>query len=197
MPFGATAACDGGSDALSAVGAGARARRARARGQRWRAARPAAMRVRADARRLARAASCRRPAPARAIAIGASTASWRCPTRPRATTRTTCTARARSSIPRPSTGTTRDWRGRPWHEAVIYELHVGTFTPEGTLRRRRRAAAAAGGARHHRDRADAARRLPRHAQLGLRRRAAVRAGRRLRHARGPEAPRRRRARAWA
>jgi maltooligosyltrehalose trehalohydrolase len=26
------------------------------------------------------------------------------------------------------------WRGRPWEEAVIYELHVGTFTPEGTLR---------------------------------------------------------------
>lgn len=26
-----------------------------------------------------------------------------------------------------------DWRGRPWHEAVIYELHVGTFTPEGTF----------------------------------------------------------------
>src|SRR5688500_1076254 len=25
------------------------------------------------------------------------------------------------------------WRGRPWHEAVIYELHVGTFSPEGTL----------------------------------------------------------------
>ena len=24
------------------------------------------------------------------------------------------------------------WRGRPWREAVIYELHVGTFTPEGT-----------------------------------------------------------------
>jgi 1,4-alpha-glucan branching enzyme/maltooligosyltrehalose trehalohydrolase len=24
------------------------------------------------------------------------------------------------------------WRSRPWHEAVIYELHVGTFTPEGT-----------------------------------------------------------------
>ncbi|HEU4460836.1 MAG TPA: malto-oligosyltrehalose trehalohydrolase [Methylibium sp.] len=23
------------------------------------------------------------------------------------------------------------WRGRPWHEAVIYELHVGTFTDEG------------------------------------------------------------------
>src|SRR5690606_27670257 len=26
-----------------------------------------------------------------------------------------------------------DWRGRPWHEAVCYELHVGTFTPEGTF----------------------------------------------------------------
>ena len=24
------------------------------------------------------------------------------------------------------------WRGRPWHEAVLYELHLGTFTPEGT-----------------------------------------------------------------
>ncbi|HXS53357.1 MAG TPA: malto-oligosyltrehalose trehalohydrolase [Usitatibacter sp.] len=27
-----------------------------------------------------------------------------------------------------------EWRGRPWHEAVVYELHVGTFTPEGTFR---------------------------------------------------------------
>ncbi|MCG6122296.1 MAG: malto-oligosyltrehalose trehalohydrolase [Microvirga sp.] len=26
------------------------------------------------------------------------------------------------------------WRGRPWSEAVIYELHVGTFTPEGGFR---------------------------------------------------------------
>src|SRR5258708_38542601 len=26
------------------------------------------------------------------------------------------------------------WRGRPWHEAVVYELHVGTFTAEGTVR---------------------------------------------------------------
>ena len=25
------------------------------------------------------------------------------------------------------------WKGRPWHEAVIYELHIGTFTPEGTF----------------------------------------------------------------
>ena len=26
------------------------------------------------------------------------------------------------------------WRGRPWAEAVIYELHVGTFTRAGTFR---------------------------------------------------------------
>jgi malto-oligosyltrehalose trehalohydrolase len=25
------------------------------------------------------------------------------------------------------------WRGRPWTEAVVYELHVGTFTPRGTF----------------------------------------------------------------
>lgn len=26
------------------------------------------------------------------------------------------------------------WRGRPWEEAVIYELHIGSFTTEGTFR---------------------------------------------------------------
>jgi len=26
-----------------------------------------------------------------------------------------------------------DWAGRPWDEAVVYELHVGTFTPEGSF----------------------------------------------------------------
>lgn len=30
------------------------------------------------------------------------------------------------------------WRGRPWHEAVVYELHLGTFTPEGTYAAARR-----------------------------------------------------------
>lgn len=25
------------------------------------------------------------------------------------------------------------WNGRPWRETVLYELHVGTFTPEGTF----------------------------------------------------------------
>jgi malto-oligosyltrehalose trehalohydrolase len=27
-----------------------------------------------------------------------------------------------------------DWKGRPWEEASFLELHVGTFTPEGTFR---------------------------------------------------------------
>jgi malto-oligosyltrehalose trehalohydrolase len=27
-----------------------------------------------------------------------------------------------------------DWRGRPWHETVVIETHVGTFTPEGSYR---------------------------------------------------------------
>lgn len=26
------------------------------------------------------------------------------------------------------------WRGRPWEETVLYELHVGAFTPCGTFR---------------------------------------------------------------
>lgn len=26
------------------------------------------------------------------------------------------------------------WQGRAWEESVIYELHIGTFTPEGTFR---------------------------------------------------------------
>ena len=26
------------------------------------------------------------------------------------------------------------WKGRRWEEAVVYELHIGTFTPEGTFR---------------------------------------------------------------
>jgi malto-oligosyltrehalose trehalohydrolase len=29
---------------------------------------------------------------------------------------------------------TREWHGRPWQDAVILELHVGTFTQDGTFR---------------------------------------------------------------
>ena len=31
-----------------------------------------------------------------------------------------------------------DWRGRPWTDAVVYELHVGSFTAEGTFAAARR-----------------------------------------------------------
>jgi maltooligosyltrehalose trehalohydrolase len=42
----------------------------------------------------------------------------------------------RSEIVAPDAYTWNDagWTGRPWHEAVLYELHVGAFTPEGTFR---------------------------------------------------------------
>jgi 1,4-alpha-glucan branching enzyme len=33
---------------------------------------------------------------------------------------------------------THDWAGRPWEEAVVCELHVGTATPEGTFNALRR-----------------------------------------------------------
>ncbi|HEX3971217.1 MAG TPA: malto-oligosyltrehalose trehalohydrolase, partial [Stellaceae bacterium] len=30
--------------------------------------------------------------------------------------------------------TDEDWRGRPWHETVLYELHLGAFTRDGNYR---------------------------------------------------------------
>jgi len=40
-----------------------------------------------------------------------------------------------SQVVDPQTYKWRDeaWTGKPWHEAVIYELHVGAFTQEGTF----------------------------------------------------------------
>ncbi|MDM0013295.1 malto-oligosyltrehalose trehalohydrolase [Variovorax sp. J22P168] len=35
--------------------------------------------------------------------------------------------------PRAHDWTDDSWTGRPWNEAVVYELHLGTFTPQGTL----------------------------------------------------------------
>ena len=68
--------------------------------------------------------------------------------------------------PRAFDWTDGDWRGRPWAEAVIYELHVGTFHPEGHLRRRRSPARPPGGARRHGHRADAAWRTSRAGATG-------------------------------
>jgi maltooligosyltrehalose trehalohydrolase len=36
--------------------------------------------------------------------------------------------------PRTFEWTDTAWRGRPWHEAVVYELHTGTFSPTGDFR---------------------------------------------------------------
>ena len=36
--------------------------------------------------------------------------------------------------PRSFVWQTQNWYGRPWAETVLYELHIGTFTPEGTFR---------------------------------------------------------------
>ena len=57
-----------------------------------------------------------------------------------------------------------DWRGRPWHETVLYELHAGAL---GGFAGVQRELPRPGRARHHRRRADAGQRFPRPAQLGL------------------------------
>ena len=122
----------------------------------------------------------------------------RCPTRARVGSRTACTASHARSTRRGSRGPTQRGPAGSWPAACIYELHVGTFTPEGTLD------AAIDKLDHLVDlgvdarRAAAGQRVQRRAQLGLRRRAVVRRRRDLRRPGGVPALRRRlpRAAAW-
>ena len=65
------------------------------------------------------------------------------------------------STRRPMRWSDASWRGRPWDEAVLYELHVGAFTPEGTFRARDRQARPSRRARRHGDRDHAGRRFSR------------------------------------
>ena len=65
--------------------------------------------------------------PARRIRHG------RCPTRGRSGSRTGCTGPAGCTTTPPSPGPTTAWTGRQLPGSVLYELHVGTFTPEGTF----------------------------------------------------------------
>ena len=105
------------------------------------------------------------------------------PTPPRARSPTACTARRRWSIRAPSLAPRRR-AARRSRDYVIYELHVGTFTPRGHLRRgRARELERLVELGRHRGRADAGGRVPRRAQLGLRRRALVRAASSLRRPR--------------
>ena len=63
----------------------------------------------------------------------ASTMSSPSRTRYRAAIPRTYTPQAWWLNPTHTSGATADWRGRPWEEVVIYEMHVGTFTPAGTF----------------------------------------------------------------
>ena len=78
-------------------------------------------------------ASCpeRRPAPA--TASGSTATRRSIPIRPRASSPRARTGRRRSSIPPRSAGRTRAGAASRSHGQVIYELHVGTFTPRGHL----------------------------------------------------------------
>ena len=60
-----------------------------------------------------------------------------------------------------------DWRGRPWHETVLLEAHVGAFTPEGTYRAMIDRLDHLVASRHHRAGIDAACGFRGRAQLGL------------------------------
>ena len=77
------------------------------------------------------------------------------------------------------------WSGIVPDELVIYELHVGTFTAEGTFAGAADRLESLAAPWRHRDRADAGGRLPGPLELGIRRRLAVRAGALLRLARRP------------
>ncbi len=78
-------------------------------------------------------------------------------------------------------------------DRCIYEMHVGTFTREGTWRSAASRAAAAGANRHHRGRGHAGGRVPGAVRMGIRRRVSVRADAALWHAGRLPRVRRRRA----
>ena len=162
------------------VGAGRAARRG-ALGAARRAARARRRRDLVRGRRRARTAT----------TTSSSSTERRGRIRARACSRTACAARRASSTRGASTS--RPARSSTLDELVIYELHVGTFSDEGTfdgvIPRLRGAARA----RHDGDRADARRDVPGQPQLGLRRPLQLRAASRVRRAGRARATRRRRA----
>ena len=56
-----------------------------------------------------------------------------CPTPGHRGSPTVCTSGRSCGSPRPTRGPTHDWQGRSIEGGAIYELHIGTFTPEGTF----------------------------------------------------------------
>jgi maltooligosyltrehalose trehalohydrolase len=77
------------------------------------------------------ASSCPRHGPAAVTAFASTAASW-CQTRRRGSSRTTVHGLSLVVDPASYGWSDDTWKGRPWEEAVLYELHVGTATPEGT-----------------------------------------------------------------
>ena len=135
--------------------------------------------------------TCRRPDQGPTIP-SSSTAASRCPIPALPGSRTGSTAPRGSSTTSAFPWTDGRWQrralGRP---RSLYELHVGTFTPEGTFEAAIARLDHLVDARRHPRRADARRRVPGASRLGLRRRRPVRPPPRLRRPRGAQAPGRR------
>ena len=74
------------------------------------------------------------------------------------------------------------WGGLTSHGQVVYEMHIGTFTPEGTWQAAARELPELAEVGNHGGRIDAGGRLSRRVRLGLRRCIPVRADATLRHA---------------
>ena len=66
-------------------------------------------------------------------ATSSTTPTARSPTRARGASRTACTSLSRTFDPGAHEWTDGSWTGRQLAGSVVYELHVGTFTPEGTF----------------------------------------------------------------
>ena len=84
-------------------------------------------------RRLVDARPSRCPSARSTTATCSTTTRRRCPTRARGGSRTGCTGGRARSTTAAYAWTDGAWTGRQLAGAVLYELHVGTFTPEGTL----------------------------------------------------------------
>ena len=97
-----------------------------------------------------------------------------------AAARRACTSCRARSTRRRTPGPTTPGPGRQLAGSVIYELHVGTFTPEGTFDAALGRLDHLSRARRRPRRAAAGQRVQRRAQLGLRRRALVRRPRAVR-----------------
>ncbi len=83
---------------------------------------------------MAKTLSCWFPTPNRETPIRSFSKMAACaPIRFRARNPTACTARRRSWIRTPSFGPIRIGRASALADYILYELHVGTFTPEGTF----------------------------------------------------------------